>query len=160
MSHLDGDDGNRDEYLWPAKNKVPAKLSLNIMMTNLSNHGEAGDSGEQTATEEGTNLLHLRRRPLLLLPTLHLNPLGVVQRPKKPANLLPMPFRKTSHCLQASTSRPNEPFSCVIVCLLDVCTTLSRVPPRSSWKAYSGLVRLMRLSTSTSSSLESLKVCS
>jgi hypothetical protein len=37
-----------------ARRCLGAKLSLNINDDHLSNHGEAGDSGEQTATEDGT----------------------------------------------------------------------------------------------------------
>ena len=103
MSHLDDDVGNRDEYLLAREDKVSAKLSLNIMMTTSPITGKLVTAESRRQPKMEHNLLHLRRRPLLLLPTLHLNPLGVVQRPKKPANLLPMPFRKTSHCLQAST---------------------------------------------------------
>jgi len=109
-----------------ARRCLGAKLSLNIMMTTFPITGKLVTAESRRQPKMEPSLLHLRRRPVLLLPTLHLNPLELVLRPKKPANLLPMPFRKTSHRLQATTSLPSEPFSCAIVCLPDMFTTLSR----------------------------------
>ena len=132
MSHLDDDVGNRDEYLLAREEQGVSEVVVEHHDDHLSNHGKAGDSGEQTATEDGTQSPPPAEETIVTPANFAPEPSGGGTAPKKPANLLPMPFRKTSPCLQASTSRPNEPFSCVIVCLLDVCTTLSRVPPRSS----------------------------
>ena len=157
VSHLDGDDGNRNEHLQAREEQGIGEFVVEHHDDHLSNHGEAGDSEEQTATEEGTQ-----------------SPPPAVETSVTPANLAPEPSGDGTASEEAGKSAADaipenkSPFAgidfstqrAILMCHnLPTRHALSRVRPRSSYKAHSKRAHLMRLSTSTSISLESLKVC-